>query len=158
LSRRLAGRVVVQGKVQIVVDAWDRAEGNQPQRRLGLYELGYQVLNRDGSPAAGFETVRHTQRFDRLSHDPGVAALVYAPGSGIPFYRGGRTRFLYAVTNTLRKGRASKGFWDTTLLGSGDYIVRVRAADIRGNISLENRDLPVTIVPPRPPAAGNYDG
>jgi hypothetical protein len=154
LSRRLAGRVVVQGRVQIVVDAWDRAEGNQPQRRLGLYDLGYQVLNRDGSPAAGFETVRHTQRFDRLGNDPGVAALVYAPGSGIPFYRGGRTRFLYAVTNTLRNGQASKGSWDTTPLGSGDYIVRVWAADVRGNIALENRDLPVTIVPPRPPAAG----
>ena len=157
LSRRFDGRVVVEGAVQIVVDAWDRADGNQPQRRLGLYDLGYQVLNRDGSPAAGFETVRHTQRFDRFSQDPSVAALVYAPGSGIPFYRGGRTRFLYVVTTTLREGRASKGFWDTTLLAPGDYIVRVQAADVRGNVAVENRDVPVTIVRARPTVAGHHN-
>jgi sugar lactone lactonase YvrE len=157
LSRRFAGRIVVEGRVQIVVDAWDQADGNLPQRRLGLYDLGYQVLNRDGSPAAGFETVRRTQLFDRFGQDPGVAALVYAPGSGIPFYRGGRTRFLYVVTNTLREGRAAKGFWDTTRLGPGDYIVRVRAADVRGNVALENRDLPVTIVRARPAGTGHYD-
>ena len=81
LARRERGRIVVSGRVKVVVDASDRADGNRPGRRLGLYDLGYQVLNRDGSPAAGFDTVRHTLHFDRLAVDPEAARLVYGPGA-----------------------------------------------------------------------------
>ena len=45
----------VSGRVRIVVDAWDQADGNRPNRRLGLYALGYEVLSPDGRPAPGFE-------------------------------------------------------------------------------------------------------
>jgi sugar lactone lactonase YvrE len=145
LTRRVRGRVAVSGQVQIVVDAWDQADGNRPQRRLGLYEVGYQVLNRDGTPAEGFETVRETLRFDRMSADADAARLVYAQGSGIPFYRGRRTRFLYTVTNTFQHGVASPGSWDTTLLPPGDYIVRAWARDAAGNVANGNRDLLVTV-------------
>jgi sugar lactone lactonase YvrE len=145
LKQRVRGRVVVSGQVQIVVDAWDQADGNRPERRLGLYEVGYQVLNRDGTPAPGFETVRETLRFDRMSPDADAARLVYAQGSGIPFYRGRRTRFLYTVTNTFQHGIAEPGSWDTTLLPPGDYVVRAWARDAAGNVANGNRDLPVTI-------------
>jgi hypothetical protein len=130
--------------VQVVVDAADQVNGNRPGRRLGLYDLGYQVLNRDGSPAPGFASVRHTLRFDRLAMNADAPHLVYAPGSGIPFYGRRRTRFLYIVTDTFRDGVASQGFWDTTLLAQGDYILRVWAADIRGNVAVANRDVAVT--------------
>lgn len=153
LTRRIRGRVIVSGRVQVVVDAWDQADGNRPTRRLGLYDLGYQVLQRDGSPAPGFEAVRHTLRFDRLAPDPNAARLVYAPGSGIPFYGRRRTRFLYAVTNTFENGAAAQGFWESALLAPGDYIVRAWAADIRGNVAQANRDLPITIVPAPPIAS-----
>jgi hypothetical protein len=103
------------------------------------------VLHRDGTPAAGFETVRETLRFDRMSTDTDAARLVYAQGSGIPFYRGRRTRFLYTVTNTFQHGIATPGAWDTTLLPPGDYIVRAWARDAAGNAALGNRDLPVTV-------------
>lgn len=146
LTRRVKGRLVVHGRVQVVVDAWDQVNGNGPQRRLGVYALGYQVLKRDGSPAAGFDTARETIRFDRLTPDPDVARLVYAPGSGIPFYGRRATRFLYIVTSTFRDGVASAGAWDTTLLAPGDYTLRVKAADIRGNEAVRNRDVPLTIV------------
>jgi hypothetical protein len=146
LTSRVRGRVVVAGPVQIVVGAWDQANESRPGRRLGLYELGYQVLNRDGTAAPGFEAVRRTMRFDRLAVDDESARLVFAPGSGIPFYGNRRTRFLYIVTNTLRDGRAARGFWDTGLLPPGDYIVRAWAADINGNVATANRDLAVTIV------------
>jgi sugar lactone lactonase YvrE len=151
LTRRVRGRVVVSGRVQIVVDAWDQAEGNRPNRRLGVYDLGYQVLNGDGSPVPGFEAVRHTQRFNRVVTDPAAARLVYAQGSGIPYYNGRRTRFLYIVTNTFRDGVASAGFWDTTALAPGNYILRAWAADIRGNVATVNRDLRVTVEPPVAP-------
>jgi hypothetical protein len=147
-KQRARGRLIVSGRVQVVVDAWDQADGNRPNRRLGLFDLGYQILHRDGTPVPGYESAHWTLRFDRLASDPRAATLTYAPGSGIPFYRGRRTRFLYIVTNTLRDGIASPGAWDTTALPPGDYIVRAWAADIRGNSAVANRDVAVTIAAP----------
>jgi sugar lactone lactonase YvrE len=150
ITRRLRGRLVVSGRVQIVVDAWDQADGNRPQRRLGLYELGYQILDAHGLPIAGFESPLHTLRFDRLRSDPEAARIVYSNGSGIPFYGRRRTRFLYVVTNSFRDGVAAEGLWDTGTLPPGDYIVRAWASDINGNVAVTNRDLPVTIVASQP--------
>jgi sugar lactone lactonase YvrE len=151
LTRRERRRLIVSGRVQIVVDAWDRVDGNRPNRRLGLYSLGYRILNRDGSAAPGFDTWRETISFDRLGGDPGAPGRVYASGSGIPFYGRRTTRFLYIVTNTLREGVSAEGFWDSTRLAPGDYKVQVRASDAAGNVA--TRDLDVTIVPPPDPAA-----
>jgi hypothetical protein len=136
---------LLSGLVRIVVDGWDQADGNRPNRRLGLFSLGYEVLKPDGSTAPGFEHARQTLEFDRLAVQPDAAALVYAPGSGIPFYRGRRTRFLYIVTNTFRDGAASEGFWDTSGLPAGAYTLRIHARDVRGNEALANRDLKVVI-------------
>ena len=46
---RVQAAGAVSGRVRIVVDAWDQADGNRPNRRLGLYALGYEVLSPDGS-------------------------------------------------------------------------------------------------------------
>ena len=138
---------IVSGRVRIVVDGWDQANGNRRNRRLGLYSLGYEVLTADGRPAPGFEHPRQTIEFDTLAIQPDAAALVYAPGSGIPFYRGGRTRFLYIVTNTFKGGAAAEGFWDSSLLAPGSYVVRIHARDVRGNEAIANRDLKVVVAP-----------
>ena len=148
VTRRVKGRVVVAGPVHVVVDAWDQADGNRPNRRLGLYALGFQVLRADGTPAPGFEEPRHTITFDRLGLDPDAPRLVYAPGSGIPFYGRRATRFLYSVTNLFANGVATPGIWDPSGLPPGDYTLRVIAEDIRGNAALDGRDLPITIEPP----------
>ena len=153
ITVRKKGRLVVGGRVQVVVDAWDRVNGNKPQRRLGLYQLGYQVLNGDGSPAPGFEALRETIRFDRLLADANAPRVVYASGSGIPFFGRRVTRFLYVVTNTLREGIASAGTWDTSTLPPGDYTLRILAADIRGNQAVTNRDVAITIAQPVPALA-----
>jgi len=152
LTRRERRRLVVAGRVQIVVDAWDQVDGNEPRRRLGLYSLGYQVLHPNGSPAPGFDAPRETIVFDRFAGDDGAARVVFAPGSGIPFYGRRRTRFLYTVTNTFRGGIASPGWWDTGSLPPGDYTLRIFAGDIRGNLALANRDVPVIVgAPPHSP-------
>jgi hypothetical protein len=145
LTLRQRGRLVVEGRVRIVVDAWDQVDGNEPRRRLGLYSLGYQVLHPNGSPAPGFETRRDTIVFDRFAGDDDAARVVFAPGSGIPFYGRRTTRFLYSVTNTFRGGIASTGTWDTSTLPPGNYTLRIFAGDIRGNVALANRDVPVTV-------------
>jgi len=49
------------------------------------------------------------------------------------------------VTNHLERGQAGEGVWDTDRVPPGDYILRVWAADISGNVA--ERDLPVTIGP-----------
>ena len=145
IVRPRRGPPVASGRVRIVVDGWDQADGNRPNRRLGLYALGYEVLKPDGTPAAGFERPRETIAFNRLAVQPDAATLVYAPGSGIPFYRGRRTRFLYIATNTFKDGEATEGFWDTTGLPPGPYILRIHARDVRGNAAVANRDLRVVV-------------
>ncbi len=137
----------MSGPVQIVVDAWDQVDGNRPERRLGLYALGYEVLNGDGSPAPGFERAIETIRFDRL-RSADAPRLVYAPGSGIAFYGERRTRFLYVVTNTFREGVATSGVWDTSKLPPGDYTLRVLASDRSGNEAIANRDVAISIAAP----------
>jgi hypothetical protein len=143
LAQKSRGRLLVTGSVQIVVDAWDQAEGNRPNRRLAPYALGYQVLRADGSTVPGFERPVEMIRFNQLARDAD-ARLIYAPGSGIPFYGRRATRFLFNVTNTFRDGVAKTGWWDTSALTPGNYTVRVYAADTEGNST--TRDLPVTIV------------
>jgi sugar lactone lactonase YvrE len=148
VSARRGRRVAISGRVRVVVDAWDQMDGNRGDRRLGLYALGYQVLRADGSPAAGFESLQDTIVFDRMPTDPDAPRLLFAPGSGIPFYGNRRTRFLYFVTSTYRDGAAADGVWDTTQLEPGDYILRVKATDHAGNEAMRNRDLAVTVAAP----------
>ena len=148
LVQRVRGRVLVAGGVRVVVDAWDQADGNRPGRRLGLYAIGYQVLDRSGSPVPGQVPTTETLSFDQLAVAPDAARIVFAPGSGIPVYGNRRTRFLYVATNRLRGGRATESLWDTATLAPGDYTLRILARDIRGNAAIANRDLAVTVVHP----------
>src|SRR5262249_40410669 len=105
------GRLVVSGRVRIVVDAFDQNDGNAQRRRLALYRLGYQILKPDGAPAPGFENPRITLVFDRLFRDDEAPKITYAEQSGITVYGSATTRFLYEVTNTVRDGQATRGVW-----------------------------------------------
>ncbi|MCA1651446.1 MAG: gluconolaconase [Acidobacteria bacterium] len=136
---------------------WPGEEHNPLRFRLVQFEDtlpptiargGIRLLGEDGrSPAPGFKAPRETIRFDRLAPEPAAPRVVYASGSGIPFFGRRVTRFLYVVTNTLREGIASAGTWDTSTLPPGDYTLRILAADIRGNQAVTNRDVAVTILP-----------
>jgi sugar lactone lactonase YvrE len=145
ITATVRGRLRVSGRVRIVVDAWDRADGNAPARRLGLFRLGYQVIDERGTPVPGFEAPRITMVFDRLPQTPDAARLVYAEGSGITAYGNRRTRYLYMVTNQIRDGVASEGYWDTTELSPGNYTLRIIVEDTAGNVARNGRDLKVTV-------------
>jgi sugar lactone lactonase YvrE len=145
LKEQRGGRLVVRGRVRIVVDAFDQVDDNQPRRRLGLYKLGYQLLQPDGSPVNGFEQPRVQIEFDRLPPDREATKIAYADESGITVYGSDETRFLYEVTNTVRQGRAERGTWDTTALPPGDYTLRIHAADFKGNEVVDNRDVLITL-------------
>jgi sugar lactone lactonase YvrE len=151
IIRAERGRLIVDGPVDVVVDAWDQVDGNAARRRLGLYSIGYQVLHPDASPAPGFEAPRQTIVFDRLP-DAAAAPVLFADGSGIREYGNRTSRFLYRATNTFRNGVAAPGRWDTRTLPPGDYILRMWVADICGNVARRNRDVAVTIRGSHPPA------
>src|SRR5690606_39130184 len=53
LTEKVDGRLRVLrdgGGLQLVVEAWDQVDHNLPRRRLGLYSLGYQILDAGGLP------------------------------------------------------------------------------------------------------------
>jgi hypothetical protein len=145
VAEKRLGRLLVSGRVRIVVDAFDRTDMNASRRRLGLYRLGYQVLKPDGTSAPGFEQPRINILFNRLPASNDAAKFTYAEQSGITVYGSATTKFLYEVTNTVRDGRTAPGIWDTSELPSGDYILRIIAADYSGNEAREGRDLLITV-------------
>ncbi|PPU06487.1 NHL repeat-containing protein [Xanthomonas arboricola] len=131
--------------VQIVVEAWDQVDRNLPRRRLGLYALGYQVLDAQGVPLAGEAEPRMTIVFDRMPADPAAVLTAYAPDSGITVHGSAVTRFLYLVTNMVRDGRIGNGQWQAGALPPGDYVLRITARDYSGNEANANRDLRVRV-------------
>lgn len=140
-----SGAVTVQGDVRIVVRAYDQMDGNAARRRLGLYQLGYQVLKADGQPAQGFAEPLVTISFESLPDDVRSAPVAYAAGSRSGAT--GETIFAYIVTNTVRAREAREDYWRASGLPEGEYILRVFAADFFGNRT--TRDLPVRIAASR---------
>lgn len=145
LKEKQSDRLIITGNIRIVVDAYDRTNMNPERRRLGLYKLGYQLFNPDGSPAKGFDEPRITMLFNRLPPGDEATKVAYAEESGITVYGSAKTRFLYEVTNSVRDGRAERGSWDTSQLPKGDYTLRIIAADFSGNEARESRDVKITI-------------
>ncbi|HKP84194.1 MAG TPA: hypothetical protein VJT69_19405 [Pyrinomonadaceae bacterium] len=141
LTAKQDQRLLVNGQVRIVVDAFDRNNMSPDRRRLGLYKLGYQVLNADGTPAPGFNEPRINILFNRLPADREATKVAYASESGITVYGSKITRFLYEVTNTVKDGQVAPGIWDTSQLPKGDYVLRIIAADYSGNEVTEGRDV-----------------
>jgi sugar lactone lactonase YvrE len=152
LTEKDNDKLVVRGRLRIVVDAFDRSDMNPERRRLGLYSLGYQVFNFTAAvqdnkqspaksnpavaatpnPAPGFAERRVTILFNRLPPDD-ATKLVYAAESGITVYGSKTTRFLYELTNTVRDGHARAGLWDASELPKGDYVLRITLSDFSGN-------------------------
>lgn len=133
------------GEVSIVVDAYDQMDGNLARRRLGIYKLGYQLLDADGRPAPGFAQPLITQVYDRLPRPREAVKLAYAPSSGITVHGSKETQFAYAINNTLRGGQAVPGSWNVAALAPGDYTLRIHAADYAGSLALDGRDLALTV-------------
>jgi sugar lactone lactonase YvrE len=148
LKDKAGGRLLVQrslGQVQIVVDAYDQMDGDKKNRRLGLYKLGYQLLNADGDLIPGMEQPVITQQYDRLPRNREAVKLAYAASSGITVHGAKETRFAYAINNTLRAGKLTPGAWKVSELGPGNYTLRITAEDYAGNAASKNRDLGITI-------------
>ena len=131
-------RISLSGKIRVVARAYDRMDGNSERRKLGVYRLGYQLFQEDGSPASD---LKWTIEFDRMP-PPEAVRFVYADGSRSG--AAGETIFNYIVANRLTKDQTGEGFLDTAILRPGNYSLRVFAADIFGNETHEDIQIEVT--------------
>lgn len=123
----------VSGKLRVVARAYDRMDGNSERRRLGVYRLGYQLLSADDAPLGD---IAWTIRFDLMPENRAVP-FAYAIGSQSGYT--GETVFNYIVTNRIDGDSFEEGFFDTTGLPPGKYMLRVFASDHSGNLT--SRDV-----------------
>ncbi|MBR7800514.1 NHL repeat-containing protein [Undibacterium fentianense] len=132
-------------EVSIIVDAYDQADGNMARRRLGLYELGYQIVDADGKALPGFEQANMTIRFNHLPADEEAVKVAYAENSGITVHGNASTKFLYNVTNAIHDGHATIQFWKIKDLPAGEYQIRIVAKDYAGNLAVGKTSLRVVL-------------
>lgn len=128
-------RIVVDEDARIIVRAYDQMDGNLERRRLGVYALGFQVLQADGAPVEGFEEPQINVEFLRLPEFADASAIYAAPSQA--GYTG-RAIFDYIVTNRVRDRAATPGLWQASRLASGDYTVRIVVKDFFSNVATED--------------------
>ncbi len=132
------GRILLSGKSRIIVRAYDQVDGNAERRRLGVYEVGYQLLKSDLSPAG---PMTWSIKFDRLP-DAAAVRLVYAEGSRSGAT--GETIFNYIATNHVEGNTFGEGFLDVSTLAPSGYVVRVSVGDEFGNHTSSDIKVEVT--------------
>jgi sugar lactone lactonase YvrE len=145
LTEKRDGRLVVSGDVDILVAAFDRADGNNASRKLGIYRLGYQLLKEDNSAVTGFEQPLINIDFSRMPPGDESVFVAYADGSGVSAY-GTPTKFKYIATNLVRDGKAVDGFLRTKAIEPGNYLLKILAEDFAGNRATgPNAEVKITI-------------
>ena len=130
-------RINISGKIRVVVQAYDRKDGNADRRRLAPYRVGYDIYP-DGEqppPGAGWNI-----SFELMPAEDSVG-FVYAPGSRSGAR--GVTIFNFLASNTVRGEEFSEGFLDADALEPGKYLIRTRAADFFGNIAYKDISVEV---------------
>jgi hypothetical protein len=136
-TKRPRKRITLASNTRVVVRAFDRMDGNPERRRLGVYRLGYQVLNRDHSAVT---EVNWSISFDR---NPSPEAVKFAYAVGSKSGATGETIFRYIVTNKVSGEAFSEGFLDPAQFAAGEYVLRVFAADYFGNTT--SRDIEIEV-------------
>lgn len=127
-------RIKLDGKIRIVVEGYDQMDGNAERRKLGLYKVGYQVLDEDETPLTEFKEPKWTIKFDKTPEDS-AAEFVYAKGSQSDGL--GETIFRYIATNEVSGRLMREDFFDTSKLKQGNYVLKVLTADFFGNVASE---------------------
>lgn len=130
-------RISLAGKTRIVVRAFDRMDGNPERRRLGVFRLGYQLLNSDHSVLTD---INWSINFYR---NPSADAVKFAYATGSKSGATGETIFRYIVTNKVSGESFGEGFLDVSQYPAGQYVVRVFAADYFGNTTSKDIDFEV---------------
>ncbi len=136
-TERANSRIKLSDKLRIVVRAYDQVNGNPEKRRLGVYKIGYQILNADRSPV--FEP-KWTIIFDRM---PSNKAVPFAYANGSRSGATGETIFNYIASNRVEGDEYREGFLDAAELGAGSYTLRIFVGDYFGNLSSKDVEIEV---------------
>ena len=136
-------------KMRLLVEAYDQYQGNLARRRLGLYQIGYQLLSHDGQSLPGYEQPKFNMVFDQLPPDDESVKVAYAKESGITVHGSKETRFVYEVNNQVSQGRAQVAWLHKAYLlsklakanVSQGLILRVIVHDFSGNASKQDVHL-----------------
>ncbi|MCY7375261.1 MAG: hypothetical protein LH472_04735 [Pyrinomonadaceae bacterium] len=120
-------RIKLNGKIRVVVRAYDRMDGNAERRKLSVYRVGYQVLQADKTPLS---EINWTISFDRL---PAAEAVKFVYAVGSKSGATGETIFNYIASNHVNGDEFREDFFDADSLENGNYILRVFASDFFGN-------------------------
>ncbi len=131
-------RINLSGKTRIVIQAFDQMNGGASYRKLGVYSVGYQILNSDET---AFGEKNRTINFDRMPDEDAVN-FVYAEGSQSGYKP--QTIFKYIASNKVNGDIFQEDFFDANQLNSGNYILRVFAADFFGNTS--SKDIKFEVI------------
>jgi 5-hydroxyisourate hydrolase-like protein (transthyretin family) len=137
-TRNTNQRIKLNGKTRVIVRSFDQMNGGATRRKLGVYQLGYQILREDKTPATDEKT---TISFAQMP-DEEFVKLVYAPGSQSGYTP--VTIFDYVVSNEVSADAARENFLDAANLEAGNYVLRVFAADFFGNKTV--KDLNIEII------------
>lgn len=127
--------VPISGKVQFIVRAYDQANGNAGYRRLGVYQVGYQILSRDGVPLPEYKEPHFNLVFNRLPEDWATVRIAYAEPSQSGYT--GKTIFDYIATNVVRDGTAREVGLNPKL-PNGEYILRAVVEDFFRNRTVKD--------------------
>ena len=136
-TRNADSRIKLNGKTRVVVRAYDRMDGNAERRRLGIYKIGYQILQADKTPLS---EINWTIIFDRLP-DAEAVKFVYATGSKSGAT--GATIFNYIATNRVEGDDFREDFFDASQMENGNYVLRVFANDFFGNQTARDAEFSV---------------
>lgn len=130
-------RIHLSGKTRIVVQAFDQMDGGASYRKLGIYRAGYQIFKDDKMPLG---EINWTINFDRMPDEDAVP-FVYAKGSQSGYTP--NTVFRYIATNEVSGDFYRESFFEADKLDSGNYILRVFAADFFGNTASKDVNFEV---------------
>lgn len=130
-------RIKLAGKTRIVVRAFDQMDGNSNRRKLGVYKIGYQILNDDETPV---QNINWTISFERMP-EPESVRFVYAKGSQSGYTP--QTIFNYIASNEVSGSVFRENFFDPNSLAEGRYILRAFAADFFGNLT--SKDIKIEV-------------
>ncbi len=133
--------IVVTGKVQFIVRAYDQADGNAGYRRLGVYQVGYQILSKNGLPLPEYKEPQFNLVFNRLPEDWATVRIAYAEPSQSGYT--GKTIFDYIATNVVRDGTAREVGLNTKL-PNGEYILRAVVEDFMRNRAVKDIRIQIT--------------
>lgn len=130
-------RIKLSGKIRIVVQAFDQMDGGASYRKLGIHRAGYYVFKVGSFPS---DKIIWTINFDRMPDETAVP-FVYAKGSQSGYTP--NTVFRYIVTNEVSGDFYRENFFEADKLDSGNYILRVFAADFFGNTASKDVNFEV---------------